>query len=74
MARWVKHAGRQTKALAAPVGDGFPQGRDAQGGRVDRKLVEVSAQRLGDKLRRTVLGLTNRQGNRAFASGYLHAA
>ncbi|MNP09644.1 hypothetical protein D3C76_1017580 [compost metagenome] len=74
VARRVEPACRHAEAALAPVSDGFAQGRDAQGGWVDRHLLEIGRQRLGDEAWRAMFRLADRQGDGAFVGGGLHAA
>ena len=59
----VQPAVRYAEALLAPGDDGFAQGGRTQRGRIDRQLVHVRGQRLGDKSRRGMLGLADGQGD-----------
>ena len=72
--RRVEPARRHVETALGPVGNGLTQGRDAQRGRVDRHLVEVVGQGFGHEIGGAVLGLANRQRNRAFVGIGLHAA
>ncbi|VVN66064.1 hypothetical protein PS685_04741 [Pseudomonas fluorescens] len=74
IARRVKPAFWHVETTLGPVGDSFAQRRDAQGGRVDRHLVEVVSQCLGHEVRRAVLGFANRQRDWALVGVGLHAA
>ncbi len=49
MTRRIQPAGRYAKALASPAGDGLAQLGDAKGGRIDRQLIQIRRQRLGDE-------------------------
>ncbi|MNF75148.1 hypothetical protein D3C84_572040 [compost metagenome] len=69
----VEPAGGHAEAALAPAGNGLAQGRQADGGRVDGELVEVVGQRLGDEVRRAVLGLADGQGDRLLVSRRLGA-
>lgn len=73
MARRVQRLGSQAETPFAPTRDGFAQRRNAERGRIDRELVEVVRQRLGDEIRRTMLGLADRQGDGALVRRRLDA-
>ncbi|MNN72899.1 hypothetical protein D3C81_1889760 [compost metagenome] len=74
MARGVEPASRHAEAAFAPVGDSLAQGRDTQGRRVDRHLLEVGRQCFGDEARRAVLRFADRQGDGALVWCGRHAA
>ena len=74
VARRVEPALGYIETSLGPAGDGFAQRRDAQGGGVDRHLVEVVSQRLGHEVRGAVFRFANRQGNRTLVGVGLHAA
>ncbi|MNY14005.1 hypothetical protein D3C86_1471660 [compost metagenome] len=66
VARRIDPAFGDIEATFAPGGDGFAQGRDAEGGRVYGHLIEIAGQRFGDEAWRAVFRLANGQCNRAF--------
>ena len=74
VARRVEPAFWHLETSLGPAANGFAQGRDAEGGRVDRHLVQVVGKGLGHEIRRAVFGFANGQRNRAFVGVGLHAA
>jgi len=51
----------EAEAPLAPARDGFAQRRNAECGRIDRQLIKVVRQCLGNEVRRAMLRLANRQ-------------
>ena len=74
IARRVDPAARHAKTPLAPAGDGFTQGRYAEGGRVHGHLFQVGGQGFGDKRRRAVLRFADGQGDRSLVRVRRHAA
>lgn len=56
MARRVQRLGSQAETPFAPTGDGFAQRRNAERGRIDRELVELSASAWATKSGERCLG------------------
>ncbi len=73
LARWIESTWPQVETALAPTGDSLAQGGYAEGGRVDRQLIQVVGQRLRHEFRRAMLGFADGQRDGALVFRWLHA-